>query len=327
MTYWYPGIIDIVKIFRKWFKDTPIILGGIYATLCEQHAKDNIGVEIVHPGRGETFILNYIKEKFGINIKEYDYNDMDQFPYPAYNLYKNPDSALIETSQGCPYNCKYCSSKYLIPDFKRRAPERVIAEIEYYYHELKIVNFAFADDALLFGDEFGTILEMIRKSSMKCKFFTPNGIHVSKITEKIAELMFEVGFSELRLGIESMDDEFHKYMDRKLSSSEFVQAVRILRETGFKRSQIGAYVMVGLPLQTYEDAKRSLDFVIESGAKPYITQYSPIPHSLLFDDACRLSVYDLASEPLFHNNSILPMKWEKFGWDDLYKLKQYVKGY
>ena len=40
MTYWYPGVFKLIEITRKFFKEVPIILGGIYATLCYEHAKN-----------------------------------------------------------------------------------------------------------------------------------------------------------------------------------------------------------------------------------------------------------------------------------------------
>ena len=54
MTYWYPGVFKLIEITKKLFKKAPIILGGIYATLCYEHAKKYSGVDIVFNGRGEV---------------------------------------------------------------------------------------------------------------------------------------------------------------------------------------------------------------------------------------------------------------------------------
>lgn len=207
----------------------------------------------------------------------------------------------------------------------KRKPENVFKEIESHYYNLGIRNFSFADDTLLCGDEIKILLGLLVKSSMRCKFFTPNGIHAKFITEEVAELMFETGFSGLKLGLESMDDEFHEKFDGKVTSRDFQKGVKALKKAGYKGKEIGAYVMVGLPGQTYEEGKRSLDFVLDMGIKPYLTQYTPIPHSTLFDEACKISVYDIASDPIYHNNSILPLSWEKFGFKELFKLKEYIK--
>jgi len=63
-------------------------------------------------------------------------------------------------------------------------------------------------------------------------------------------------------------------------------------------------------------------FVREAGAKPYPVEYSPIPGTPLFEKAKELSPFDLENEPLYHNNSLLPCRWEKFTISDFMRLKQ-----
>ncbi len=43
MTYWYQGAHDVIKIVKEAFPQVPVILGGIYASLCAEHAKANSG--------------------------------------------------------------------------------------------------------------------------------------------------------------------------------------------------------------------------------------------------------------------------------------------
>ncbi|MCX7767334.1 MAG: cobalamin B12-binding domain-containing protein, partial [Candidatus Sumerlaeia bacterium] len=33
MTYWYPAVVEVIRICRQIFPDSPVILGGTYATL------------------------------------------------------------------------------------------------------------------------------------------------------------------------------------------------------------------------------------------------------------------------------------------------------
>ena len=62
MTYWYPGVFKLIEITKKLFKEVPIILGGIYATLCYEHAKKYSGVDIVFNGCGELEVFKLISE-------------------------------------------------------------------------------------------------------------------------------------------------------------------------------------------------------------------------------------------------------------------------
>ncbi|MBE9570101.1 MAG: radical SAM protein, partial [Proteobacteria bacterium] len=42
MTYWYPGVKEVISLARKVHPGVPIILGGIYARLCHNHARQNM---------------------------------------------------------------------------------------------------------------------------------------------------------------------------------------------------------------------------------------------------------------------------------------------
>jgi hypothetical protein len=68
MTYWYPGVFKVVEITKKFFKNVPIILGGIYATLCYEHANKHSGVEIVFNGREESEVLKLICRLTGFEV-------------------------------------------------------------------------------------------------------------------------------------------------------------------------------------------------------------------------------------------------------------------
>ena len=55
-----------------------------------------------------------------------------------------------------------------------------------------------------------------------------------------------------------------------------------------------------------ESVTESVQYVARAGGTPYLAEYSPIPHTPLWDKAVSSSEYDLVSEPLFHNNTLLP---------------------
>jgi len=65
MTYWYPGVFKAIEIAKKVFSNVPIILGGIYATLCSEHARKHSGADVVLNGRGESEVLKLISELTG----------------------------------------------------------------------------------------------------------------------------------------------------------------------------------------------------------------------------------------------------------------------
>jgi hypothetical protein len=42
MTFWWEGTRDLVERVRRWFPKVPIVLGGVYPSLCPDHVKQNI---------------------------------------------------------------------------------------------------------------------------------------------------------------------------------------------------------------------------------------------------------------------------------------------
>jgi dTDP-4-amino-4,6-dideoxygalactose transaminase len=95
-----------------------------------------------------------------------------------------------------------------------------------------------------------------------------------------------------------------------------------LRRAGYSGEEVGVYIMVGLPGQRVGEVEESIAFVKETGAKPVLVEYSPVPHTPLFEKAKKMSQFDLENEPLFHNNSILPCQWDGFTMADYKRIKE-----
>ena len=110
-----------------------------------------------------------------------------------------------------------------------------------------------------------------------------------------------------------------------MDNRSFKDAVNNLKRAGYSEKEIGVYIMAGLPGQRVGEVEESVAFVKESGARPVLVEYSPIPQTPLFEKAKKMSKFDLENEPLFHNNSILPFQWEGFTLGDFKRLKATVK--
>jgi len=79
-----------------------------------------------------------------------------------------------------------------------------------------------------------------------------------------------------------------------------------------------------LPDQTELEVAASIRRVQELGATPVLAHYSPIPGTKLWPRACACSRYDLASEPLCHNNSLFPCQ-PQFSWTASTRLKRLAR--
>jgi len=318
MTYWYPGPFRVIALVKKAFPGIPVVLGGIYATLCHEHAAANSGADFVFGGGGTDRAFALVDEILGTRS-----HGVEQAPHSAFDLYPHLDSVCLMTSRGCPYRCAYCASSLLEDRFSQRDPHDVVEEIAHWVNRFHVSDIAFYDDALLIdaSQHFVPILEGILERDILCRFHLPNGIHGRGLTRQTADLMFRVGFKTVRLGLETINPARQVDTGGKVDNEDIQTAIEYLREAGFCSRDIGVYLMAGLPGQRWQEVESGIERVWQWRAVPKIAEYSPIPHTALWKQAVQHSSYDLEGEPLFHNNSILPCHWEGFSWEDLVALK------
>ncbi len=337
MTYWYPGVFKVIEITKKFFKKVPVVLGGIYATLCYDHAKKHSGADIVLKSRNEQEAVERISDLTGFPLRtspnRTDSGEANsklitgELPYPAFDLYTQLNYVCLTTSRGCPFNCSYCASPILSKGFKRRDPMRVVGEIEYWTDHYQVKNIAFYDDALLIepSKHFIPLMREVVKKGIHCHFHTPNALHLKEIDEEVAALLFQGGFRTIRLGFETSDEAMQIETGGKVSNQEFIQAVKHLKKAGYSGEEIGVYLIAGLPGQRVGEVEDSIAFVREAGARPILVEYSPIPQTPLFEKAKKFSPFDIEGEPLFHNNTIFPCQWEGFTLTDFKRLKERMR--
>jgi hypothetical protein len=331
MTYWYPGVLETIRTLRSVFPRTPIILGGIYATLCTEHAEKIMGPDQIVCGSGMHRVLDLVKEYTGYEVlPQFDPGDMNTWPLPVFDLEDRLTAIPLLTSMGCPFRCDYCASGFLNPRHMRRNPDLVKEEIKYWHQEHGVMDFAFYDDALLFNPETHIILLLkeIIDSGIRIRFHTPNALHVREISPEIARLMFLAGFQTIRLGLETARfSEGERVFDQKVRGNEFIRAVNNLKNAGFKGNQIGAYLLAGLPEEPEAMLETSIETVRSMGILPVLAHYTPIPHTQLWEKAALASRYDIKSDPVWTNNAVCPCQKEPFSWEKISGLKRLASKY
>ncbi len=314
MTYWYLGIIEIIDIIRKSFPESKIILGGIYANLCRPHALKKLNIDYIVHTIDEFLEIIEIKKKL-----------YKTFPFPIEHYKINPFVPLY-TSFGCPFNCPYCANKFLNPPFSQRDINDVFEELMYYYSK-GIKKFAFYDDALLINkkNHFIPLLKKIIDSNLNIEFYTPNGLHVNQIDDEIAELMKLGGFKDIRLSLETANPKLQKKLGYKTDNLHFEKALNSLYKYGFSKENISVYLLVGIPYQTFEDVKASIEYSKKFDVKIKLAEYSPIPYTLLWNESIKTAKYDIINEPLFHNNTLLPVSDSSINFESLKELKHMAR--
>ena len=329
MTYWYPGVKEAIATIRSVLPQTPIVLGGIYARLCHDHARKNSGADYVSGEPAEKNVFTILQRFTGYSVTPvFDLDNLDSYPYPALDLQSAINYVPLLTSRGCPFRCAYCASGILEPKRVLRSPGSVIGEIVYWKKNHGLNDFVIYDDAFLVDAERHAIpiLEGVLQAGIRVRFHTPNAVHIRGINTRTARLMFEAGFTTLRLGLETTDFDHRGEIDKKVSEDEFNRAVCCLKEAGFEKTQVGAYLLAGLPDQKPCTIMHSIEIVKQAGITPVAAYYTPIPHTALWPKAVAASRYDLESDPVYTNNAVMPCQKQPFSWETIHTLKELING-
>ncbi|MDD5439887.1 MAG: B12-binding domain-containing radical SAM protein [Candidatus Omnitrophica bacterium] len=288
MTYWYPGVFLAIKLLKERFPKTPILLGGIYATLCHRHADRFSGADFIWRG-------DYLKKDRFI----------EHHFYPAYDLLSSKDILPIQFTEGCPCRCSYCASRILKPQYRLKDPVDLFEEVMHYYHTYKTGSFVFYDDALICNREnIKRFLRLVIASGHAFNFHTPNGLHAQFIDDEIASLFFKAGFRDLRISLETSDEHIQTYTGGKVTTKDFKNAVRNLKEAGFSKQDIGVYILIGAPWLGVDKVLDDIKLINSLGAKAILASYSPIPGTIDFKALVRAGIIANDTDPLWHNKSI-----------------------
>jgi radical SAM superfamily enzyme YgiQ (UPF0313 family) len=302
MTYWYLGVKEIVEDIRKLQPSAKIVLGGIYATLCPSHAK-SLGADLVVEGSD----LKPLWQLLSIEPQ-------DELPFlPP----ESGDVGIIKITEGCPFQCSYCASSILYPEFRRRSISGCVEEFSQ-ITKAGVRNIAFYDDALLYGAEETLIpfLENVVQTGNQVCFHTPNALNARFVTADLAQLMVKTGFTSFFFGLESSNSSWQKSTGGKVSSDEFESAVSQLKKAGAK--SIITYIIVGHPDTDGQDLENSMKFAHQCGTKILLSEFSPIPGTI---DSARCTKWFDQSEPLSHNKTAFAIR--RLGSDYLNDLKTF----
>lgn len=304
MTYWYLGVKEVLEDLRHYSPRTHIVLGGVYATLCPNHARF-LGADLVVEGSRLQPLWHWL----GV---EPNLNDL-----PFWEGYFRLDVGILKLAYGCPFRCTYCSVPQVDPTFTAYPLERSLAEVEFLYR-LGVQNIAFYDDALLYRPQqiLGPFLRGVMERGLTIQFHTPNALNARFISAELAELMVAAGFRTFFLGFESSAYDWQRRTGGKVYSSELARAVDNLVAAGASRDGITAYLIIGHPHGDGQQIEESMQFAHDLGISVMLSEFSPIPGTP-DGEKCREWV-DL-DEPLCHNKTAFCLKF--LGEDRVNRLK------
>lgn len=118
-------------------------------------------------------------------------------------------------------------------------------------------HFYIVDDVLTLHEEhILEICDLIKQEGLKITF--EGSTRANLVNEAAVKRMVEAGLIRLSFGLETIDSEMRKTMKKKVPLQHYVTANKILNDHGVEALNS---VMIGLPGETRETVKKTLDFL------------------------------------------------------------------
>lgn len=188
-------------------------------------------------------------------------------------------STFVNIMYGCNNFCTYCIVPYVRGRERSRRAEDVVNEVREVvalgYKEVTLlgqnVNSYYSD-----GVNFPKLLEMVNAvpGLTRLRFMTS---HPKDLSDELIEAMAKldkVG-NHIHLPVQSGSDEILRRMNRRYTSSQYLELVSNLRSK-VKDVEITTDIIVGFPGETEEDFEATCDIVRKVGySNAYTFAYSP----------------------------------------------------
>ncbi|MDP8253473.1 MAG: radical SAM protein [Candidatus Kaelpia aquatica] len=280
-----------------------IVLGGISVTVKEQRDEffEMLGnfnlIDAVVLGEGEDTILK-LAHKLSNNRPIVDVentvivqggnfietgpgnvDNLDRIPFPKYEgfllkEYTENNSISLELSRGCIGRCSFCSFKILSSSYKRKSPQRVIAELKYYKKELKKEYFSIVDSSINSDLKWlEKLSELIIKEALDLKL-AALAIPRGDMSLDLLKKMKRAGFYRLEYGVESGSSRILKLMGKTFLAEDARRALSLTKRANIQNV---LYFIVGFPTESDDDFQETLDFIRLNKANiDYVKSVNPL---------------------------------------------------
>ncbi|MDD5071026.1 MAG: radical SAM protein [Candidatus Omnitrophica bacterium] len=336
--------IEIAEMIRSQSPKTKIIMGGPHATAVYQHlipkyadiitlgaAEDTIVDLIENPELSKVSGLAYWDGEIKLTPKRDKFTEIEKLPFPAWHYfdfkkYRMPGCRLpriiLITSRGCPYNCINCTKIIHGSHLRMRSADNVLEEIDYMVKRYKVKEIWVSDDNFTFSPErVKELCRKIIKANYDLRFHLTNGVRADIVDEEMFQLMARAGFVFVSLGVESGSQEVIDKLRKRLDLRVIKKTVLALKKANL---QVGLFVMIGLPFETEQTMRQTIDFAKSLPAdQAFFWMVTPFPGTVLYDMIKKDGVFlrDLilegapsysAGEPLFEMNHLKSQVVKKY---------------
>ena len=240
--------------------------------------------------RGVILIKNkqlFFKRKgVFLNSNEWGFTNEKKFPIDSYFSMSKKKQFVLTLSRGCPFNCPYCNAVlYYGMNERRRNTKDIINfinEHDYEYYKFFAPNFTLNEKMAM--ELCNALISNGKQIKWSCTT-RPDLLQ----NEDLIKAMAKSGCYKIAVGIESIMSEDLKNINKRYDENLILQGIELLKKYNIEYK---ALIMFGVPNQTKESIKYTLDFLKKNGLKVRPTAYTPFYEMNQNMTAEQISRYD-----------------------------------
>ncbi|MCD4655873.1 B12-binding domain-containing radical SAM protein [bacterium] len=308
---------QVAEVVKERSNPPMVVVGGIHPSILPNDIVSDKNIDVIVRGEGEITLhelleawpdgdLDSIK---GLSFRRDDetvhtpdrplLDDLDSLPLPARHLvnyegyHQVPDAVFAEplreilTSRGCPFQCIFCSARF-ISGYKYRyhSPERVLEEVDLLVNKYGARQIAVLDDNFVVNRQRTIdICEGLIRGGYHKKVVWTAAARADQVDYELMVLMKKAGFQLLSFGIETGSPRLLKTIKKGENMDQIAKAIE---DTHRAKIKSRGTLILGLPTETREESLATiqwakdlrLDFAKFSLATPY-------PGTVLYDIAVK----------------------------------------
>ena len=165
---------------------------------------------------------------------------LDDEPFPdrnissryrkKYHVFGVGPIAVLRTSEGCPYRCKFCCIwNFTGGAYRTRSPELVAEELERIEEDYVYI---FDDDFLFARTRVQALCDAIAAHGIKKKYWCFGRADFICENTDLVERLAGLGMTNVYIGMEACTDAELNYLNKRSTVKMNTEAVRILRQNG-----------------------------------------------------------------------------------------------
>lgn len=246
-----------------------------------------------NPTDGELNSPGYFKNLDSLPYLDWSHFDPRHF-LRAYDghVYRSGDYMI---GWGCINSCTYCINESwremhggMKGCIRHYSINRVISELEKLSGRWRLQFFKFHDeDFLLKPHRYFEDLAIEYDAHIALPFSCMT--NARSVTESRAALLAIMGCVSVSIGIETGDPVMRSMLNRKETTDEIMEAVRILKQQGIR---VSSFNMIGLPYESEETIEATIELNSSAGIEhPNVSFYIPLPGTRLHNISVAAGFY------------------------------------